>query len=206
MPTPPHPDPTHDGARNLFLDADPIDDDALTEPDAATSKNVTPRVRGRGRVVAVDSPSPVAAATSHSARAARFTRPTAGIARLRMPARARIRGAAVLAGRLLSRVAARPSAPLTALIALIALAGLLIALGWLGLAFTDASAARRVAERRLAVATAMLRHDRARIDALSAQLSEAALTARRQQTTETAAHARRPGTERTPARGRHRRH
>ena len=202
MPTPPQPDPTPDGARNLFLDADPIDYDAL-EPGGPASKPTAPRRRGHGRVIAVDRPSPIAAATSHSARAARFTRPTAGIARLRMAALARIRGLAVLAGRLLSRVAARPYAALTALTAL---AGLLIALGWLGLAFTDASAARRVAERRLAVATAMLRHDRARIDALSAQLSEAALTARRQQTTETAAHARRPGTERTPARGRHRRH
>jgi hypothetical protein len=206
MPPPPQPDPTDDGARNLFLDADPIDDDALTEPGGRASKPTAPRRRGRGRIVAVDRPSPIAAATSSSSRAAGFTRPTAGIARLRMPALARIRGAAVLAGRLLSRVAARPYAPLTALIALIALAGLLIALGWLGLAFTDASAARRVAEQRLAVATAMLRHDRARIDALSAQLHQAALAAGRQQPIATAAHARRPTAERTPARGRHRRH
>ncbi len=92
-----------------------------------------------------------------------------------MVALARIGGLAVLAWRLLARVAARPYAALTALSAL---AGLLIALGWFGLELRDASEARRAAERRLAAATTtMLNHDRARIDALSAQLRQAALTA-----------------------------
>ena len=70
MPPPPHPDPTPNGARNLFLDADPIDDDALTEPGGRASKPTAPRRRGRGRIVAVDRPSPIAAATSSSSRAA----------------------------------------------------------------------------------------------------------------------------------------
>jgi hypothetical protein len=199
MPTPPQPDPTPDGARNLFLDADPIDYDAL-EPGGPASKPTAPRRRGHGRVIALDRPSPIATATSHSGRAARFTRPTAGIARLRMPALARIRGLVVLAERLLSRIAAQPSVALTALVVL------LIALGWLGVELRNTSVARRVAERRLAAATTTLDHDRARIDALWTQLGQAALTARRQQTTQTAAHARRPTAERTPARGRHRRH
>jgi hypothetical protein len=95
--------------------------------------------------------------------------------------------AAALAGRLLARVAARPYASLTALTGL---AGLLIALGWLGLAFTDASAARRAAEQRLAAVTTTLTNDRTRIDALSAQLRQAALTARRQQTGRTVTPAR----------------
>jgi len=206
MPTPSQPDPTPDGARNLFIDADPLDYDALTEPGGLTGKNVTPRLRGGGRAVGVDSPpSSIAPATSRSARAASFTRPNAGIAgiaRLRVAALARIRAAAVLARRLLARVAARPYA---ALVALSALAGLLIALGWLGLQLQDAFAVRRAAERRLAAATTTLNHDRARIDVLEAQLREAALTARRQQTAETAAQARRPGAERKPAHGRHRR-
>jgi hypothetical protein len=180
MPTPPQPDPSPNGARNLFLDADPIDDDALTEPNGPASKPVTPRLR-RGRVVAVGSPSPIAAARSRSTRAARFTRRDAGIATLRVASLARVRGAAVLAGRLLARVAARPYASLTALTAL---AGLLITLGWLGLQLQDVSAASRATEQRLAAATTTLNHDRARIDALSAQLSEA-LTARRQPTAKT---------------------
>jgi hypothetical protein len=204
MPTSPQPDPTPDGARNLFLDADPIDDAALTEPDGPASKNVTPRRRGRGRVVAVSSPSPIAAARSRSTRAARFTRRNTGIATLRMARVGNVDRAAVLAGRLLARVAARPYASLTALTAL---AGLLIALSWLGLAFTDASAARRAAKQRLAAATTTLLHDRARIDALSAQLRQAALTARRPQTDKTVTPAQPShSAPRTPARSHRKRH
>lgn len=204
MPTPPQPDPTPNGARNPFLDADPLDYDALTEPDGPTSKPTPQRLRGRGRVVAVDSPSPIDAATYRSASAARFTRLNAGIDRLRVTAMGSARAAAVLAGRLLAPVVARPYAALTALSAL---AGLLIALGWFGLQLENASAARRAAEQRFAAATTTLNHDRARIDLLAAQLSEAALTARRKQTTETAAQARRPqAPQRKPARDRHRRH
>jgi hypothetical protein len=203
MPSAPQPDPTPNGARNLFLDADPVDYDALTEPDGPASKPVTPRLRGRGRVVAVDRPSPVDAAPSRSDRAARFTRGDAGIARLRVASLARTRGLAVLAGRRLARIGARPYASLTALAAL---AGLLIALGWLGLAFTDVSAARRAAEQRRAAATTTLTHDRARIDALSAQLSQA-LTARRQPTAKTVTPPRPSHTApRTPARGHRQRH
>jgi hypothetical protein len=116
---------------------------------------------------------------------------------------ARIRRAAVLAGRLLGRVAARPYAALTALGVL---AMLLIALGWLGLEIRKASGARRVAELRLTAATAALKHDRMRIDVPSAQLSQEALSARRQQEAATAAKNPRPqAAERKPARGRRRR-
>jgi hypothetical protein len=201
MPTAPQPDPTPNGARNLFLDADPLDHDTLTEPDDPTDTPAAPRQRGR--VIAVDRPPSIAAATSRSARAARFTRPDAGIARLRMLARCRVDRAAVLAGRLLARVAARPYAALTALGAL---AGLLIALAWLGLQLQDASASRRAAEQRAAATSTTLTHDRARIDALSAQLHQA-LTARRQQTAKTVSPPRPSHTAaRTPARGRRRRH
>jgi hypothetical protein len=203
MPTPSRPGPTRDGARNLFLDADPTDDDALTEPNAPTSTHFAARRRSRGRIVAVDPCSPITAPPSHCARAARFTRPNAGIDRLRVVALARIRRTAVLAGRLLGRVAARPYAALTALGVL---AMLLIALGWFGLEIRDASGARRVAEQRLTAATAALEHDRARIDFLSAQLYRAAVISRRQQETATAAKNPRPqAAERKPARGRRRR-
>jgi hypothetical protein len=197
MPTAPQPDPTPDGARNLFLDADPLDYDALTEPDGPASKPTVPHPRGR--VVAVDRPSLIAA-TSRRGRAARFIRPNAGIDRLRVAALTRIRSAAILTSRLLARVAARPYASLTALGVF---AGLLIALGWFGLQLGDASAARRAAELRLAAATTTRNHDRARIDFLAAQLRQAALSARRQQTTETATPAR-PRAVRKPARGRRR--
>src|SRR5450755_188825 len=59
MPTPSRPGPTRDGARNLFLDADPTDDDALTEPNAPTSTHFAARRRSRGRIVAVDPCSPI---------------------------------------------------------------------------------------------------------------------------------------------------
>ena len=196
MPTPPQPHPTPNGARNLFLDANPLDHDTLTEPGDPTDTPAAPRQRGR--VVAVDRPPSIAAARS---RAARFTRPDAGIARLRVRARCGVDRAAVLAGRLLARVAARPYAALTAFGVL---AGLLIALGWFGLQLRDASAARRGAERRVVAATTTLTHDRARIDALSAQLHQA-LTARHQQTAPTVTPPRPShSAPRTPARSHHR--
>jgi hypothetical protein len=202
MPTAPQPDPAPSGSGNLFLDADPIDDYLLAEPDG-TSKPTPQHRRSRSRVVAVDRPPPIAAATSRTGRAASFTRPNTGIDRLRGAAMERVRGLAVLAGRPMSRVAARPYAPLALLGAF---AGVLIALGWFGLELGDASAGRSAAEQRLAAATTTLNHDRARIDALSAQLHQATLNARRQQTTETAAPAPRPRPEHKPARGPRRRH
>ena len=128
--------------------------------------------RGRGLVIPVDRPSGPAIPDPDVGR---FTRPTGRIGRLSASAHVQLRPADVRAGALLRRLAATRYG---ALVALAAVAAVLLALSWLGLALRDASAGRHAAERARSAAAAALRRDQARIDALSAQLGRAALNAR----------------------------
>ena len=182
MPTPHQPTPSANGAghANLFVEADP-DLQALARPKRAVSSSAagssSPR-RARGRIVAVDSPSPpIAVASVRCPDVARFTRPNTRLGSVRAIAQQRVRRADTNAGRLLGRVAARPYG---ALVTLALIGAMLLALSWLGLALRDTAAARRTAVRSEAAAAAALNGDRVRIKTLSAQLSRAALAAQHQ--------------------------
>jgi hypothetical protein len=185
-------------AGNLFVEADP---EQVSERAAPARTGTAPRSRrGPGLVIPLDpQPSPAIAESP----AARFTRSNRGIARLAAIARAQLRATDVRAAALLRRLAA---CPYGALGAATALAAMLIALSWLGLALRDASTSRHSAERARTAAAAKLTRDQLRIAELTVQLTRAEAAPRQQQAsaTETAAlQARAIATERKPARTHH---
>jgi hypothetical protein len=183
MPTPRQQSPFANGAShaNLFVEADPDHEPFTSRHPTTSTRTAVPARRGRGLVVPVDSP---AIAPIRSADAARFTRPDGGVGRLSASAQAQLRTADVRAGALLRRLATPPYAPLAAVTAV---AAMLIALSWLGLALRDAAAGRHSAERAQVAATATLSRDRARIAGLGAQLAQTELNARRQRQASAAA-------------------
>jgi hypothetical protein len=185
----------------LFVLADP-EIDALASPatealpaiDTDTARR--PR-RGRGLVVPVDASSPARGAERPDA--AQFARRNTALGQLRAAVRQKLCQADVTAGKLLRRLASRRYGPVAVAAAL---GGLLLALIWLGLAVRDSSTARVAIERRLARATAGLRHDQTRIDSLSAQLHQATVAAGQPPATTTAPRARGQATQRKAPRHR----
>jgi hypothetical protein len=179
MPETPIPTPTGDRpvSRNLFVEADP-DLDALAQSQAGEpARTDGARRRGRGLVVLVDH-----GPLDHSARAddaERFTRLNGNAARSRAAACRAIGHADAAAGRLLRGLATRPY---RALLTIVALTLLLFAFSWLVLDVRDISTARRAANGRLARDAITLRHQQARIGALTTELREVAQTARQSQT------------------------
>ncbi len=71
--------------------------------------------------------------------------------------------------------------------AIVVLAAVLIALGWLGFATHDEPSGRHTANQHLAAARVALEHETVRVHALSARLERAALIAGRQRATAIAA-------------------
>ena len=160
-------------ATNLFLDADP--DERALAPErsqrhgARASRPGRGRRRGRGLVM------PVGSSSSAAGRdAATFTRTRLGADTLATAARASLRRADARAAALLRRLAERTNGGLAAA-ALLAV--MLISLSWLGLAWRDASAARRAAVRERTAAIAALTRDQIRIGGLAAQLKQASVIA-----------------------------
>jgi len=207
MPETPTPTPTRDRpiSRNLFVEADP-DLDTLAQSQAGEAARTDgARRRGRGLVVLVDHDRSPHSARAHDAE--RFTRLNGNAARWRTAACRVIGHADAAAGQLLRALATRPY---RALLTIVALTLLLFAFSWLVLDVRDISTARRAASGRLALNAVTLRHQRARIGALTTELREVAQTARKSQTS--AAHARpldahpRPTTPTAPADRRSHRH
>ena len=207
MPEPPIPTPTRDRpvSRNLFVEADP-DLDALAQSRAdEPARSAGRRRRGRGLVVLVEQYRSPHSARAHDAE--RFTRLNGNAASSRGVACHAIRQADAAAGRLLRDLATRPY---RALVTIVALTLLLFAFSWLVLDVRDISAARGATSRRLARNAVTLRHQQARIRALTTELREVAQTARQSQTS--AAPARpldigpRPTTPNPPTARRYHRH
>ena len=176
MPETPKPSPSPDRgvSRNLFVEADP-DLDALIESTAdspARTGRCDGRRRGRGLVVLAEPHRSPHARRAHDVE--RFARPNGGVARLLAVARHWLRQADAAAGRLLRGLPARPY---RALAAIVALAGLLVAFGWLVLDVRDTSAARAATDGRLARTAAALSYEEARIEALTAELRRLAQSA-----------------------------
>ena len=190
----PSPPPARGVSRNLFVEADP-DLDALIEPTAdsppRTGRRGVPR-RGRGLVVLAEQHRSPHAMRAHDVE--RFARAKGGFARLLAAARHWLGQADAAAGRVLRGLPARPY---RALAAIVAMAGLLIALSWLVLDVRDTSAARAAADGRLARTAAALRYEEARIEALTAGLRRLALSA--PPTQASTAPAVRPDVRRQPA-------
>lgn len=207
MPETPIPTPSRDRpvARNLFVEADP-DLDTLAQSQAGEpARTDGARRRGRGLVVLVDHDRSPHSARAHDAE--RFARPNSNAARWRTAACRAIGHGDAAAGRLLRGLATRPY---RALLTIVALTLLLFAFSWLVLDVRDISTARRAANQRLARNDVTLRHQQARIGALTAELRQVARTARQSQTSAAAARpldvAARPTTPNPPtARRYHRR-
>jgi hypothetical protein len=118
----------------------------------------------------------------HSARAhdaERFTRPNGNAARWRTAACGAIGHADAAAGRLLRGPATRPY---RALLTIVALTLLLFAFSWLVLDVRDMSTARGADNGRLARDAITIRHQQARIGALTTELRQVSQTARQSQT------------------------
>ena len=179
MPETPIPTSTRDRpvSPNLFVEADP-DLDTLAQSQAGEpARTDGTRRRGRGLVVLVDR-----GRLDHSARAhdaERFTRPNGNAARWRTAACGAIGHADAAAGQLLRGLATRPY---RALLTIVALTLLLFAFSWLVVDVRDISTVRGAANRRLARNAVTLRHQQARIGALTAELRQVARTARQSQT------------------------
>ena len=135
------------------------------------------RRRGRGLVVLVDHDRSPHSARAHDAE--RFTRLNGNAARWRTAACRAIGHADAAAGQLLRGLATRLY---RALLTIVALTLLLFAFSWLVLDVRDISTARRAANGRLARDAIMIRHQQARIGALTTELREVAQTARQSQT------------------------
>lgn len=176
MPPPPQHSPTANGAShtNLFVEADPEHEALRSRQPTTSTRTATPARRGRGLVVPVDS----TAIEPSRLDAARFTRPERGFGWLSSIARAQLRAADVRTGALLQRLTTHRYGPLAATAAV---AAMLLALSWLGLALRDASAGRHSAERARVAAAATLSRDQARIARLGAQLTPTELNSRRLQ-------------------------
>jgi hypothetical protein len=179
MPETPIPTPTRDRpvTRNLFVEGDP-DLDTLAQSQAGEpARTDGARRSGRGLVVLVDHDRSPHGPQAHDAE--RFTRLNGNAAHWRTAACRAIGHADAAAGQLLRGLAARPY---RGLLTIVALTLLLFALSWLMLDVRDISAARQAANRRLARNAVTLRHQRARIGALTTELREVAQTARESQT------------------------
>ena len=154
---------------NLFVEADPD----LASQRSARARAEVPR-RGRGLVVPVEEPAVTWSTQPRRDDPARFARRTAGAGRLPATTREHAQRAEANAQRLLGQVLARRYG---ALVTLALVAGLLLALSWVGLALRDALGARQSAQRHQAASVAALAHARAEIQALSVQRDQAAAAA-----------------------------
>jgi hypothetical protein len=179
MPETPIPTPTRDrpASRNLFVEADPDLDTLARSQVGEPAPSAGGRRSGRGLVVLVDHDRSPNGARAHDAE--RFTRLNGNAARWRTAACRAIGHADAAAGQLLRGLATRPY---RALLTIVALTLLLFAFSWLMLDVRDISTARRAANRRLARNAVTLRHQQARIGALTTELREVAQTARQSQT------------------------
>ena len=179
MPETPIPTPNRDRSvsRNLFVEADP-DLDALAQSQAGEpARTDGARRRGRGLVVLVDHDRSPHSARAHDAE--RFTRPNCDAARWRTAACRAIGHADAAAGRLLRGLAAKPY---RALLTIVALTLLLFAFSWLVVDVRDMSTARGAANGRLARDSITIRHQQARIGAITTELRQVSQTARQLQT------------------------
>jgi hypothetical protein len=164
-------------SRNLFVEADPdLDTLAESTADESARSDGVPR-RGRGLVVLVEQYRAPDSTRAHDAE--RFTRLNGNVTHWRAAACRAIQQADAAAGRLLRDLTTRPY---RALLTIVALTLLLFAFSWLVLDVRDTSTARRAANRRLARNAVTLRHQQARIGALTTQLRQAAHTARESRT------------------------
>ena len=171
MSRPVPPSSSDNGAgHNLFVEADP--DLASQRP--APARAAVPR-RGRGLVIPVEAPAVTNSTQPRRDDPARFARRTARPGRLPATTRQHAQRAETNAQRLLGQMLARRYG---ALVTLAVVAGLLLALSWVGLALLDALGARQSAQRHQAASVAALGHARAEIQALSVQRDQAAGAAR----------------------------
>jgi hypothetical protein len=179
MPETPIPTPTRDRpvSRNLFVEADPdLDTFAQSQADKP-GRTDGARRRGRGLVVLVDYDRSPHSARAHDAE--RFTRPNGDAGRWPTAACRAIGHADAAAGQLLRGLATRPY---RALLTIVALPLLLFAFSWLVVDVRDIPTARRAANGRLARDAITIRHQQARIGALTAELRQVSQTARQSQT------------------------
>jgi len=179
MPETPIPTSTRDRpvSPNLFVEADP-DLDLLAQSTADESaRSDRGRRRGRGLVVLVERYRAPHSARAHDAE--RFTRPNGNAARWRTAACRTIGHADAAAGRLLRDLATRPY---RALLTIVALTLLLFAFSWLVVDVRDMSTARGADNGRLARDAITIRHQQARIGALTTELRQVSQTARQLQT------------------------
>jgi hypothetical protein len=178
MPETPIPTPTRDRpvSRNLFVEADP-DLDTLAQSQAGESARTDGAGRsGRGLVVLVDHDRSPHGAQARDAE--RFTRLNGNAARWRTAACRAIGHADAAAGQLLRGLATRPY---RGLLTIVALTLLLFAFSWLVVDVRDISTARRAANGRVARDAMTIRHQQARIGALTSELRMVARTARQSQ-------------------------
>jgi len=175
----PTPTPSRDRpvSRNLFVEADP-DLDTLAQSQAGEpARTEGARRSGRGLVVLVDHDRSPHGARAHDAE--RFIRLNGNAARWRIAACRAIGHADAAAGQLLRGLATRPY---RALLTIVALTLLLFAFSCLVIDVRDISTARGAANRRLARNAVTIRHEQARIGALTSELRMVARTARQSQT------------------------
>ena len=174
MPETPIPTSTRDRtvSPNVFVEADP-DLDLLAQSTADESaRSDRGRRRGRGLVVLVERYRAPHSARAHDAE--RFTRPNGNAARWQTAA-CRAIGHADAARGLATR-------PYRALLTIVALTLLLFAFSWLVVAVRDMSTARGADNGRLARDAITIRHQQARIGALTTELRQVSQTARQSQT------------------------
>ena len=178
MPEAPKPSPPFDRgvSRNLFVEADPDLDALIESPADDPVRAAGVRRRGRGLVVLAEQHRSTHAGRAHDVE--RFARPNGGVGRLRAVARHWLRQADAAAGRLLRGLADRPY---RALVTIVAVALLLVGFSWLVLDVRDASTARAAAHERLARNATTLRHQHARIEALTTELRQLAQSLRQSQ-------------------------
>jgi len=179
MPETPIPTLTRDRpvSRNLFVEADP-DLDTLAQSQAGEAARTDgARRSGRGLVVLVDHDRSPHGARAHDAE--RFTRLNGNAARWRTAACRAIGHADAAAGQLLRGLGTRPY---RGLLTIVALTLLLFAFSWLVVDVRDISAARRAGIGRLARDAVTIRHQQARIGALTTELRQVSQTARQSQT------------------------
>jgi hypothetical protein len=146
------------GSRNLFLDGDP---EAVVAR-APTARAAPGPTRTR-RIVPIAASSPGTAAAPARPNPASFTRPRAltGAA-----TRGYLERADANSRRVATQLAARRYA---ALAAMVLVAAMLLGLSWLGLSLRDATTSRDNAIRRAKTEAALVKHDHARIAALTGQ-------------------------------------
>jgi hypothetical protein len=179
MPETPTPTPTRDRpvSRNLFVEADPDLDTLAQSRTDESARSDRGRRRGRGLVVLVERYRAPHTARAHDGE--RFSRLNGNAARWRAAACHAIWQADAAAGRLLRDLATRR---FCALVTIVALTLLLGAFSWLVLDVHDTSTARAAANGQLARNPLTLRHQQARIEALTAEVRQVALTARESET------------------------